>query len=48
MNRPYIAENTRERKRLRALVAQMTDEELNFPLTESWTIASAFAIFRIS
>ena len=43
MNRPYIAENTRERERLSTLVSRMTDEELNLPLTEGWTIASALA-----
>ncbi|MDO9334558.1 MAG: maleylpyruvate isomerase N-terminal domain-containing protein [Dehalococcoidales bacterium] len=43
MNRPFVAENTRERKRLRTLVSKMTDVELNLPLTEGWTIASALA-----
>jgi hypothetical protein len=43
MDRPFVTENTRERQRLRSLVTRMTDEELNLPLTEGWTIASALA-----
>ena len=43
MDRPFINENARERKRLCALVDSMTDEELSLPLNEGWTIASALA-----
>ncbi len=43
MERPFVAENTRERERLIALVARLTDEELSLPLEMGWTIASAFA-----
>jgi len=43
MDRPFVAENTRERERLIALVAQLTDKELSLPLEMGWTIASAFA-----
>jgi len=32
MERPFVAENTRERERLIALVARLTDEELSLPL----------------
>jgi hypothetical protein len=43
MERPFVAENTRERERLIALVARLTDEELSLPLEMGWTIASALA-----
>jgi hypothetical protein len=43
MERPFVAENTRERERLIALVARLTDEELSLSLEMGWTIASAFA-----
>ena len=43
MERPFVGENTRERERLIALVARLTDEELSLPLEMGWTIASAFA-----
>ncbi len=43
MNRPFVAENARERERLRALVGRMTDEELRLPLGDGWTISSALA-----
>ena len=43
MDQPFIAENTRERKRLIALTARLTDEELSLPLEMGWTVASAFA-----
>ncbi|HEX9135704.1 MAG TPA: hypothetical protein VF905_02005 [Nitrospirota bacterium] len=32
MDKPFVAENARERKRLTALVKQLTDEELQIPL----------------
>ena len=43
MERPFVAENARERERLRALVARMNEEDLNLKLGEGWTIASALA-----
>jgi hypothetical protein len=43
MDRPFIAENDRELKRLRALFAQLTAEELMLPLGEDWTVAVALA-----
>lgn len=43
MDMPFVAENTRERERLIALVARLTDTELSLPLEMGWTIASAFA-----
>jgi hypothetical protein len=43
MERPFIAENTKERKRLIALVERLTDEELSLPLGDDWTIAVALA-----
>jgi DinB superfamily len=39
-DRGYIAENTRERDRLRALVGRLTDEELRTPVNEHWTVAA--------
>src|SRR5262245_38687810 len=38
-DRSYVAENTAERKRLRALVARLTDQELARPMSAGWTIA---------
>ena len=38
-NRPYIAENTRQRERLRALVQNLDDDALKAPVNEYWTIA---------
>ena len=43
MDRPYVAENTKERERLSALVRRLTDEELSLPLGDDWTIAVALA-----
>ncbi len=43
MERPFVAENTLERERLRALVARLTDEDLSLPLGEGWTVAAALA-----
>lgn len=43
MERPFVAENTRERERLISLVARLTDEELSVPLEMGWTVASALA-----
>ena len=43
MDRPYVAENTKERERLSALVRRLTDEELSLPLGDDWTIAVGLA-----
>jgi uncharacterized damage-inducible protein DinB len=38
-DRSYIAANTRERERLRALVEQLDDDALSAPVNEYWTVA---------
>jgi DinB superfamily len=43
MDRPFVVENDRERKRLQLLVERITDEELSLPMWGRWTIAAAFA-----
>ena len=43
MDRTFVAENTKERKRLSSLVGNLTDEELSLPLGDDWTIAVALA-----
>lgn len=43
MERPFVAENARERERLRALANRMTDKELGLPLGQGWTVAAALA-----
>lgn len=43
MQKPFIAENTRERERLVMLVERLTDEELRLPLGAGWTVAAALA-----
>lgn len=44
MTRQFVAENTRERERLRNLVNKITDEELTLTLNvEGWTVAVALA-----
>jgi hypothetical protein len=43
MDRPFVAENAKERERLISLVARLTDEELRLPLGGGWTIAVALA-----
>ena len=43
MDRPFVVENDRERKRLQLLVTRITDEELSYQMWEGWTIAAAFA-----
>jgi len=43
MDRPFVAENTKERERLISLVGSLTDEELSLPLGDDWTIAVALA-----
>jgi hypothetical protein len=39
LDRSYVEHNTRERERLRALVARLSDEELRSPVNERWTVA---------
>jgi sulfite reductase beta subunit-like hemoprotein len=39
LDRSYVEQNTRERERLRALVARLGDEELRRPVNEQWTVA---------
>ena len=43
MDRPFVAENTKERERLSALVGRLTDEKLSLPLGDDWTIAVTLA-----
>jgi hypothetical protein len=43
MDRPFVIENDRERKRLQLLVERITDEELGLRMWEGWTIAAALA-----
>jgi hypothetical protein len=38
-DRPYIAANTRERERLRRLIAQLDDDALGIGVNASWTVA---------
>lgn len=37
--RAHVDENTRERERLRALVARLSDDDLRRPVTDRWTVA---------
>ena len=37
--RPHVAPNTRERERLRRLVARLTDDDLRQLVTDRWTVA---------
>jgi hypothetical protein len=37
--RPYIAANSRQRERLRALVERLDDDALSAPVNEYWTVA---------
>jgi len=41
MDRSFVAENARERKRLRLIVERLTDAELRLPMYAGWTIAAA-------
>jgi hypothetical protein len=52
MDRPYLAENERERRRLQELVEHLSDEELAHPMGDGWTVAAvlvhaAFWDYRI-
>ncbi|MGH7311335.1 MAG: maleylpyruvate isomerase N-terminal domain-containing protein [Candidatus Rokuibacteriota bacterium] len=40
MNRSFVDQNDAERRRLRSLVARLTDQELACPLPAGWTVAS--------
>jgi hypothetical protein len=37
--RAFVEQNTRERERLRALVARLTDDDLRRTVTDRWTVA---------
>ena len=39
IDRSYVEQNTRERERLRALVARVGDRELSSQVNEHWTVA---------
>ena len=43
MERPFVAQNAKERERLRSLVERLTDKELRLPLGNGWTIAVTLA-----
>jgi hypothetical protein len=43
MDRAFIEENRRERERLKSLVEELTEAQLNIPLGEDWTVAVALA-----
>jgi hypothetical protein len=38
MDRSYVAENDAERARLQAVVARLTDAEMEHPISEGWTV----------
>jgi DinB superfamily len=39
IDRSFVEENTRERERMRSLIQRLTDDELNAPVNEFWTVA---------
>ncbi len=43
MDKPFIAENARELKRLRSIVQRLSHDELSLPLGTDWTISVALA-----
>jgi hypothetical protein len=43
VDRSYVAENTTELRRLRALVERLSDADLARPTSAGWTVASALA-----
>jgi hypothetical protein len=43
VDRSYIHDNDRERQRLEALVARLSDQDLARPLPAGWTVAAALA-----
>jgi sulfite reductase beta subunit-like hemoprotein len=38
-DRPYVERNTRERERMRALIARASDDDLRRKVNEHWTVA---------
>ncbi len=43
MDRSYVAENSAERRRLKALVERLSDGELSRPMAAGWTVAGVLA-----
>ena len=43
LDRSYVERNRASTNRIRALVAQLTDEEMRHPVGEHWTVAIALA-----
>ena len=43
MDRSFVAENEKERERMRSLVKRLTDEDLSLHLGNGWTIAVVLA-----
>jgi len=43
VDRSYVAQNSAQRERLRALVDRLSEEELRRPLSADWTVAGVFA-----
>jgi len=43
VERAFVAENARERERLKSLVRRLSDAQLSLPLDNTWTIAVALA-----
>jgi Mycothiol maleylpyruvate isomerase N-terminal domain len=43
IDRSYIARNDAQRRRLRALVDRLTDEDLRRPVAAGWTVAATLA-----
>ncbi len=41
MDKSFVVENARERERLRALVAKLSDDEFHLDLGGGWTVAAA-------
>jgi uncharacterized damage-inducible protein DinB len=43
VDKSYIADNNRERERLKALVERLSDEQLSRPMPGGWTVAAVLA-----
>ncbi len=43
IDRSYVAENDRERARMRALVERLSDEDLRRQVNDEWTVAAVLA-----
>ncbi len=43
VDRSYVARNDTQRRRLRALVDRLSDDDLRHPLAAGWTVAGALA-----